>query len=73
MQILLLKYQPGERGSAVRRIGLSIARAKHGTIIPLPESMSVELLDIDGDEVPPVFVANEDGTVTVLKPEQEKD
>ena len=67
MQILVLTFNihttpRGCLGNTLKQL----SQCRHGAVIRVEESMSLKVLEINGDELPPVFTVDGDGNVTYV-------
>lgn len=76
MQIILLKASKWASSRlAAHRFLREMARAQHGSVLIIPEGIDVEVVDLEGDAMPPLINVNTDlGEVEFLKkPEEQLD
>lgn len=74
MQLLILHYDlhTTPRGG-LEEAHRQLSKARHGAVITLVNGLTVEVLEIDGDELPPVFAVDGEGTVTYVGGDHESD
>lgn len=75
MQIILLKANKWASSRfAAKRFQHEMARAHHGTVLVIPEGVDVEVIDLEGDAMPPLVNIDTDlGEVEFLKPEKNEE